>query len=79
VVRVEQFIQTLEALLPEAKGLITARGNQLPIAADLDDSALRHDLGEDLRTPLEEGIRETASIFERLEREGRLETKDIES
>jgi nucleoside-diphosphate-sugar epimerase len=79
VVRVEQFIQTLEQLLPEARGLIKARGNQLPIAADLDDSALRHDLGEDLRTPLEDGIKETAGIFERLEREGRLETKDIET
>jgi nucleoside-diphosphate-sugar epimerase len=79
VVRVEQFIQTLEQLLPEGRGLIKARGNQLPIAPDLDDSALRHDLGEDLNTPLEEGIKETANIFERLEREGRLETKDIES
>jgi hypothetical protein len=78
-VRVEQFIQTLEQLLPEARGLIKARGNQLPIAADLDDSVLRHDLGEDLRTPLEDGIKETAGIFERLEREGRLETKDIET
>jgi nucleoside-diphosphate-sugar epimerase len=79
VVRVDQFIQTLEELLPEARGLIKARGNKLPIAPDLDDSALRHDLGDDLRTPLEEGIKETASIFERLEREGRLETKDIET
>jgi nucleoside-diphosphate-sugar epimerase len=79
VVRVEEFIHTLEQLIPDAQGLIKAQGNKLPIAPDLDDSALRHDLGEDLRTPLEEGIKETASIFERLEREGRLETKDIES
>jgi len=79
VVRVEEFIQTLERLLPEAQGLIKAQGKKLPIAPDLDDSALRHDLGEDLYTPLEEGIKETASIFERLEREGRLETKDIET
>ena len=78
VVRVEEFIHTLEQLIPDAQGLIKAQGNKLPIAPDLDDSALRHDLGEDLRTPLEEGIKETASIFERLEREGRLETKDIE-
>ncbi len=79
VVRVEQFIQMLGQLLPEARGLIKARGNKLPIAPDLDDSALRHDLGEDLRTPLEEGMKETVSIFERLEREGRLKTDDIES
>jgi len=78
VVRVEEFIHTLEQLIPDAQGLIKAQGNKLPIAPDLDDSALRHDLGEDLRTPLEEGIKETASIFERLEREGRLKTDDIE-
>jgi len=79
VVHVDQFIQTLEELLPEAKGLVKARGNKLPITPDLDDSALRHDLGEDLNTPLEEGIKETAGIFQRLEREGRLNTDDIET
>jgi nucleoside-diphosphate-sugar epimerase len=79
VVRVEEFIHTLEQLLPQAHGLIKAQGKKLPIAADLDDSALRHDLGGDLYTPLEEGIRETANIFERLEREGRLETKELEA
>jgi nucleoside-diphosphate-sugar epimerase len=69
----------LEQVLPHADGLIKAHGKQLPIAADLDDSALKHDLGEDPRTPLEERIRETADIFERLNREGRLETKELES
>jgi len=79
VIRVEEFIHTLEQVLPNAHGLIKAQGKQLPIAADLDDSALKHDLGEDPRTPLEEGIRETVNIFERLDREGRLETKELES
>jgi nucleoside-diphosphate-sugar epimerase len=79
VVRVEEFISTLEQVLPQARGLITAQGKPMPIAGDLDDSALKRDLGEDPHTPLEEGIRETAGIFERLAREGRLETKDLES
>jgi nucleoside-diphosphate-sugar epimerase len=79
VVRVEDFIYTLEQVLPHAVGLIKARGRPLPIAPDLDDSALKRDLGEVPRTPLEEGIRETADIFERLAREGRLETKELES
>jgi len=78
VVRVEEFIQTLEGIIPEARGIIQARGNKLPIAPDLDDSALRRDLGEDLHTPLEKGIRETADIFARLAQEGRLEVKDLE-
>lgn len=79
VVRVDEFIHTLEQLFPHAHGLIKAQGKQLPIAADLDDSALKDDLGEDPHTPLEDGIRETASIFERLGREGRLETKELDS
>jgi len=79
VALIEQFIDTLEKLLPEARGLIKAHGKPLPIAADLDDSALRRDLGEDLHTPLEEGISETITIFERLQREGRLKTTDLES
>ncbi len=79
MIRVEEFIRTLEEFLPQARGLITAEGKKLPIAPDLDDSALQHDLGEVPHTPLEQGIRETADIFERLEREGRLEVKDLES
>jgi hypothetical protein len=31
------------------------------------------------RTPLEDGIRETAVIFERLQRAGTLDTKDLET
>jgi nucleoside-diphosphate-sugar epimerase len=79
VVRVEEFIHILEQLFPHAQGLVKAQGKQLPIAPDLDHSALQHDLGEAPHTPLEEGIQETASIFERLEREGRVETNDIET
>jgi nucleoside-diphosphate-sugar epimerase len=79
VVRVEEFIRMLEQLLPQAHGLIKAQGKHVPIAPDLDDSALKHDLGEVPSTPLEEGIRETANIFERLAQEGRLETKELET
>jgi nucleoside-diphosphate-sugar epimerase len=79
VLRVDQFIATLERILPQARGLIRAEGKPLPIAADLDDSALQRDLGEVPHTPLQEGIRETAEIFERLKREGRLDTQDLEN
>jgi nucleoside-diphosphate-sugar epimerase len=79
VLRIDQFIATLERILPQARGLIRAEGKPLPIAPDLDDSALQRDLGEIPRTPLQEGIRETAEIFERLKREGRLDTQDLEN
>jgi len=78
VIDMVDFIKTLEAVEPRARGLIRAEGSHLPIAADLDDSALRRDFVEVPMTPLEEGIRETAMIFDRLQREGRLDTQDLE-
>ncbi len=79
VIQVEEFLQVLYRLLPQAKELIRAEGPPLPIAYDFDDSALVRDLGPAPRTPLEQGIRETAEIFERLHREGRLDARDLES
>ncbi len=78
VIQMEEFLRTLERVLPRARGLVRGEGRQLPIAYDLDDSALVRDLGEVPRTPLETGIRETAHIFERLKREERLDAGDLE-
>ena len=78
VVRMEDFLIALQKIEPEAALLIRAQGSPLPIAADLDDSALVRDLGEIPRTPLESGIRETLAIFQRLREEGRLDTADLE-
>jgi nucleoside-diphosphate-sugar epimerase len=78
VVRMEDFLGTLQAIRPDAAQLIRAEGNSLPIAADLDDSALVRDLGDIPRTPLEVGIQETLAIFQRLHQEGRLDTTDLE-
>jgi len=79
VINLKHFVKTLEAVQPRARGLIRAEGKPLPVAADLDDSALRRDLGHVPITPLEDGIRETAMIFDRLQREGRLDTQDLET
>ncbi len=49
------------------------------VSYDFDDSALRHDLAGLHRTPLEDGIRETAAIFARLKLAGTLDTKDLET
>ena len=79
VVQVEEFIRTLEQVYPRAQGLIRAEGKHLPIAPDLDDSALVRDLKDVPRTPLDHGISKTAAIFERLQSEGRLDTRDLET
>ena len=79
VTQTEEFIATLAQIVPRARGLIRAEGKALPIAHDLDDSALVGDLREVPRTPLDQGIRETLAIFERLQGEGRLDTSDLET
>ncbi len=79
VMQTEQFIDTLETVAPEARKLIRVEGPRLPIAADLDDSALVRDLGDVPRTPLVDGIRETLALFEKLHSEGRLDASDLDS
>jgi nucleoside-diphosphate-sugar epimerase len=86
VVQTDEFITALERVVQAAQGseagsavrtLIRATGKSLPMAYDLDDCALVRDLGEPPRTGLETGIRETLAIFERLQREGRLDGREI--
>lgn len=77
VVKMEEFMVALARVLPRARELIRAEGPQLPIAYDLDDSQLVKDLGGVPRTPLDQGIRETANIFERLAQAGKLDTSDL--
>jgi nucleoside-diphosphate-sugar epimerase len=79
VVDVEEFIRKLGEVAPGASNLIRAEGMALPIAADLDDSALVQDLGPYPRTPLAQGIRQTIDIFARLQKEGRLDAKDLDT
>jgi len=79
VTRVEDFIAALEQDWPQARGRVKAAGPPLPIAYDLDSSALVRDLGKIPNTPLAEGIRETREIFERLREAGTLTTDDLQT
>lgn len=79
VIQMGDFLSTLNRLLPKSGGLIRAEGKSIPIAYDFDDSALVRDLGSVPRTPLEDGIRETAKIFTRLSSENQLDTADLAS
>jgi nucleoside-diphosphate-sugar epimerase len=78
VVDLPAFHQALCAVEPAAARLITFGERQIPIAYDLDDSALQRDLGPMPHTPLAEGIRRTLDHFRRLHAEGRLDTADLE-
>lgn len=68
IVDMHDFIATLERLDPGAGKLITAQGPQVPVAFRMDDSALRHTIGDMPHTPLEEGIRKTLEGFRHLAR-----------
>jgi len=79
VMQVQDFLGKLEQILPPSRTLVKAEGSPLPVSYDFDDRALHQDLPGLSRTPLTDGIRETAAIFERLQRAGTLDTKDLET
>jgi len=79
IVDLPEFHRTLSSVEPAAAELITHGDRQLPIAFDLDDSQLQHEIGSIPRTPLDEGIRRTIAHFRRLQGEGRLDASELES
>jgi UDP-glucose 4-epimerase len=79
VTQIADYIAALEQDSPQARGRIKAVGPALPIAYDLDNSALIRDLGDVPNTPLTQGIRETREIFERLRGAGKLNAQDLDS
>ncbi len=79
VIQMPDFIAALEADSPRARGRIKAAGPALPIAYDLDNSALIRDFGDVPNTPLAQGIRETREIFEHLRDAGTLTTDDLDT
>jgi nucleoside-diphosphate-sugar epimerase len=78
VVDLATLHKTMVSVEPTAAKLITFGDRQIPIAYDLDDSALQRDLGPMPRTPLEEGMRQTIQHFRKLHGEGRLDTLDLD-
>ena len=66
VIAMDELIETLERLRPGASRLITAEGPQVPVAYRMDGSRLRAHVSGILLTPLDDGIRKTLEMFERL-------------
>jgi nucleoside-diphosphate-sugar epimerase len=72
VERIASFINTFST-----DDLITFGGPPIPIAAAMDDSAIRRVMGDLPSTPLETGMRETMERFAALRDAGRLDTSDL--
>jgi nucleoside-diphosphate-sugar epimerase len=78
VVSMEQILAALERQCPDARRLIRAEGNPLPLPADIENNAIRRDFPDLPCTGLDEGVRETVEMFRRLQRENRLETRELD-
>ena len=79
VVDLKTFHEALCRVEPATRKLVTHGDRQLAIAFDLDDAALVRDLGPMPKTPLEEGIRKTLTLFRQLAEEGRLDMSDLDA
>lgn len=73
VVTMEELIGAIARLRPEAARLLSFSGPQVPVAFRMDASRLDALVPGIPRTPLEEGIRRTLEIFDRLKSENRLD------
>jgi nucleoside-diphosphate-sugar epimerase len=79
VVQIAEFINTLNRVIPNASRFVDASGGSQQVAYDIDGSNLLRDLGPISFTSLEEGIAETARLFEALHREKRLDLSDLDA
>jgi nucleoside-diphosphate-sugar epimerase len=77
VTQMPDFVAALEQDNPRARGRISAAGRSLPIAYDLDNSALLRDFPDVPNTPLAQGIRETRQLLEQLHDAGKLTIDDL--
>jgi nucleoside-diphosphate-sugar epimerase len=77
-VALADVVAEIERARPDARGRITFDDAPLAIPAEFDDAAIRQALGPLPATPLAEGVRATVERFSQLQREGRLDTSDLE-
>ena len=78
-VTVERVTKLINQQVSQSNGdLITFGGPPIPIAAAIDDTAIRKVMTALPSTPLDVGVRETMERFAALHQEGRLDTSDID-
>jgi nucleoside-diphosphate-sugar epimerase len=74
VLHMDDFIALLQRVQPGAASLITSSGPQVPVAYRMNAAQLHSNVPGIPKTPLEDGVRETLQIYQRLQAEGRLDT-----
>jgi nucleoside-diphosphate-sugar epimerase len=75
---IADVVEEIARACPTSRGRITFDETPLAIPAEFDDAAVRDALGALPSTPLAEGVRATLERFAELQREGRLDTSDLD-
>jgi nucleoside-diphosphate-sugar epimerase len=78
-VHIADVVREIEKMIPSSKGRITFSETPMALPSELDDTAIVAALGGLPHTPLAQGVKETIERFKQLQREGRLETSDLDS
>lgn len=76
--RIADLVRMIEEAWPAARGTLTHVEQPIPFPAELADERYQRDLGPQPRTGLREGIRLTLDTFAALQREGRLDARELE-
>ena len=74
---VTDVVRTIEAARPAVKGSITHVEQALPFPAALGDARYQKDLGPAPPTSLTDGVAKTLDEFERLRKDGRLDSREL--
>ena len=77
-ISIAEVVAAIERAWPIAAGTITYADAPLPIAAEMDDHAIRAALGSQPATPLAEGVSATMARFAELQSQGRLDTSELD-
>jgi nucleoside-diphosphate-sugar epimerase len=75
--RIADVVRLIERSWPPAKGRITHVEQPIPFPDALDDTRYQNDLGPAPATSLEDGVRRTLDAFARLQKEGRLDAREL--
>jgi nucleoside-diphosphate-sugar epimerase len=75
--RIADLVTLVERTRPEAKGTITHVEQPLPFPDALDDARYQKDLGPVAATGIAEGVRRTIDEFARLQKDGRLDAREL--
>jgi nucleoside-diphosphate-sugar epimerase len=74
---IHDVVRTIESTWPAATGLLSHVEQPIPFPAALDDARYQRDFGPAAPTSLADGVRRTLDEFARLQKDGRLDCREL--